>query len=56
MRAFVAQVQKVNGKKIRAEYMQDPSLLGGAVVRIGSTIYDGSIRGQLERIREAISS
>jgi F-type H+-transporting ATPase subunit delta len=55
-RAFEAQVQKLTGKKIRAEYMQDPSLLGGAVVRIGSTIYDGSIRGQLERIREAISS
>ncbi|MGA8866245.1 MAG: F0F1 ATP synthase subunit delta [Candidatus Sulfotelmatobacter sp.] len=31
-------------------------LLGGAVVRVGSTIYDGSVKGQLERIREAISS
>jgi len=34
----------------------DPLLLGGAVVRIGSTIYDGSVKGQLERIKEAISS
>jgi F-type H+-transporting ATPase subunit delta len=31
-------------------------LLGGAVVRIGSTIYDGSVKGQLERIKEAISA
>jgi|ERR1700677_653510 F-type H+-transporting ATPase subunit delta len=55
-REFEAQVQKLTGKKVRADYMQDPSLLGGAVVRIGSTIYDGSVKGQLERIREAISS
>jgi F0F1-type ATP synthase delta subunit len=30
--------------------------LGGAVVRLGSTIYDGSVKGQLERIRAAIST
>ena len=30
-------------------------LLGGAVVRVGSTIYDGSVKGQLEKIKEAIS-
>ena len=30
--------------------------LGGAVVRVGSTIYDGSVKGQLEKIKEAISS
>jgi F0F1-type ATP synthase delta subunit len=31
-------------------------MLGGAVVKIGSTIYDGSVRGQLDRIKEALSS
>ena len=51
-----AQVGKITGKKVRARYGLDPSLLGGAVVRIGSTIYDGSVKGQLERIKEAISS
>jgi F-type H+-transporting ATPase subunit delta len=51
-----AQVEKLTGKKVRAQYAQDRSILGGAVVRIGSTIYDGSVKGQLERIREAISS
>jgi F-type H+-transporting ATPase subunit delta len=55
-REFEAQVGKLTGKKVRAKYAQDVALLGGAVVRIGSTIYDGSVRGQLERIREAISS
>jgi F-type H+-transporting ATPase subunit delta len=55
-REFETQVQKLTGKKVRAQYGQDASLLGGAVVRIGSTIYDGSVKGQLERIREEIVS
>ncbi len=54
-REFEAQVGKLTGKKVRAHYGQDASLLGGAVLRIGSTIYDGSVKGQLERIREEIS-
>lgn len=55
-RALEAQVAKTTGKKVRAQYALDSSLLGGAVVRVGSTIYDGSVKGQLEKIREAISS
>jgi F-type H+-transporting ATPase subunit delta len=55
-RALEGQIEKVTGKKVRAKYAQDASLLGGALVRVGSTIYDGSVKGQLERIREAISS
>lgn len=55
-RTLEAQIAKTTGKKVRASYGLDPSLLGGAVVRIGSTIYDGSVKGQLERIKEAISS
>src|SRR6202035_5538091 len=55
-REFEAQVGKLTGKKVRAHYGQDASLLGGAVVRVGSTIYDGSVKGQLERLKEAISS
>jgi F-type H+-transporting ATPase subunit delta len=55
-REFEAQVEKLTGKKVRAHYEQVPALLGGAVVRIGSTIYDGSVQGQVERIKEAISS
>ncbi len=55
-RALETQIEKVTGKKVRASYGLDASLLGGAVVRIGSTIYDGSVKGQLEKIKEAISS
>jgi len=55
-REFEVQVQKLTGKKVRAHYGQDASLLGGAVVRVGSTIYDGSVKGQLERLKEAITS
>jgi F-type H+-transporting ATPase subunit delta len=49
-----AEITKMTGKKVRARYEQDASLLGGAVVQVGSTIYDGSVKGQLERIREQL--
>jgi|SRR5215467_1612311 len=55
-RTLESQIAKTTGKKVRASYGLDQSLLGGAVVRIGSTIYDGSVKGQLEKIKEAISS
>jgi F-type H+-transporting ATPase subunit delta len=55
-REFEQQVEKLTGKKIRAHYTRDVSLLGGAIVRVGSTIYDGSVKGQLARMKEAISS
>jgi len=41
---------------LRAQFGLDSSLLGGAVVRVGSTLYDGSVKGQLERMKQAISS
>jgi F-type H+-transporting ATPase subunit delta len=49
-----AEIAKMTGKKVRARYEQDASLLGGAVVQVGSTIYDGSVKGQLEKIREQL--
>jgi F-type H+-transporting ATPase subunit delta len=55
-RALETQIEKVTGKKVHAQFGLDAALLGGAVVRVGSTIYDGSVKGQLEKIREAISS
>jgi len=55
-RALESQIEKTTGKKVRARYGLDSSLLGGAMVRVGSTIYDGSVKGQLEKIREVISS
>lgn len=49
-----AEIAKMTGKEVRAIYEQDASLLGGAVVQVGSTIYDGSVKGQLERIHEQL--
>ncbi len=49
-------LSRVTGKTIRAKYDQDPALLGGAVARVGSTVYDGSVKGQLERIRQQLMS
>jgi F-type H+-transporting ATPase subunit delta len=54
-RELEAQVGRLTGKQVRARYSRDTSLLGGAVVRVGSTIYDGSVLGQLQRIREEIA-
>ncbi|MGH9524770.1 MAG: ATP synthase F1 subunit delta, partial [Terriglobales bacterium] len=49
-----AQIARLTGKKVRAHYTLDRQLLGGAVVRLGSTIYDGSVRGQLLRMKEQL--
>src|SRR5882724_9234600 len=54
-RTLESEVEKLTGKKVRANYAQDPSILGGAVVKIGSTIYDGSVKGQLERLKQTLS-
>ena len=51
-----SEIAKLTGKRVHARYQQDASLLGGAIVRIGSTIYDGSVNGQLEKIREQLVS
>jgi len=54
--ALVAEVGKLAGARIEASFTQDKSILGGTVVRIGSTVYDGSVRGRLERLKEVLSS
>jgi F-type H+-transporting ATPase subunit delta len=53
-RALESQIAKVTGKKIRASYATDKSVLGGTVVKVGSTVYDGSVRGQLERLKQQL--
>ena len=55
-RDLEAQVASITGKKVRAKYDTNPELLGGALVRVGSTIYDGSVRGQLQRLKEQLAS
>src|SRR3984885_3485429 len=50
------QVAELAGTRVNATFRQDKSLIGGAIVRIGSTIYDGSVRGRLERLKERLVS
>jgi F-type H+-transporting ATPase subunit delta len=52
--ALVAEVGKLAGSRINASFKLDATILGGTVVRIGSTVYDGSVRGRLDRLKEAL--
>ena len=54
--AIEKQIERVSGKKVRARYQTNRDLLGGAVIRVGSTVYDGSIRGQLAKIKDQLSA
>ena len=49
-------LERLTGKKIQAHYSLDPTLLGGALVRIGDTIYDGSLRNRLHQKRKRLSA
>ena len=49
-----AQIKSVTGKSVKARYSTDVNLLGGALIRVGSTVYDGSVRGQLEKLKEQL--
>ena len=51
---LVVQLEKATGKQVRISVSVDPSLLGGVVARVDSTIYDGSLRQQLESFREKL--
>jgi F-type H+-transporting ATPase subunit delta len=48
--ALSAGLERISGKRLRARFGVDAALIGGVVVRIGSTVYDGSIRGQLNSL------
>ena len=48
-------LQELTGKKVKARYLRDRTLMGGVIVKVGSTIYDGSVLGQLQRIRQQIA-
>ena len=50
-----AKLEQISGKKIRLSFSTDESLIGGIVTRIGSTIYDGSVRNQLRRLGEELA-
>ncbi|MBZ5585904.1 MAG: ATP synthase F1 subunit delta [Acidobacteriia bacterium] len=54
--ALGAELERLTGKRIRMRFAVDESLIGGVVARIGSTVYDGSVRGQLESLERRLSA
>jgi F-type H+-transporting ATPase subunit delta len=50
-----SKLAQLSGKKVRVDFGIDPDLIGGIVTRIGSTVYDGSVRNQLELIKQRMA-
>jgi F-type H+-transporting ATPase subunit delta len=53
---LMAHVAKLANGRVEASFKLDASILGGVVVRIGSTVYDGSVLGRVDRLKEVLSS
>jgi len=47
-------LEKLTGKRINPSWRLDPELIGGVVTRIGSTVYDGSVKTQLQTLKEEL--
>jgi F-type H+-transporting ATPase subunit delta len=54
--SLVAELTKLAGAKIDPSFKLDSTILGGTVVRIGDTVYDGSVRGRLDRLKEVLTA
>jgi F-type H+-transporting ATPase subunit delta len=53
---FAVTLERLTGKRVETKYSLEPALLGGAVVRIGDTIYDGSLRNRLKELRARLAA
>jgi F-type H+-transporting ATPase subunit delta len=53
---FKKTLERLTGKRVEPKYSLEPALLGGAVVRIGDTIYDGSLRNRLNGLRARLAA
>ena len=53
-RAVSARFEEVTGKRVEVEFHEEAELLGGIRAQIESTVYDGSVRGHLQRIRQQL--
>ena len=54
LQALEAGLQRATGRTVLLESRVDPSIIGGVVTRLGSTIYDGSVTTQLEKMKKAL--
>jgi F-type H+-transporting ATPase subunit delta len=50
--ALRARLGQLTGSSVRLQFAVDEELIGGVVTRIGSTVYDGSVRSQLDQIKQ----
>jgi F-type H+-transporting ATPase subunit delta len=50
-----SELSRLTGKRMRLRFDVDPALLGGVVARIGSTVYDGSVRGELRQLAKKLT-
>jgi F-type H+-transporting ATPase subunit delta len=50
------ELSRLSGKKAKLEYAVDPALIGGVIARVGAKVYDGSVRGQLEKLRVKLAA
>jgi len=55
-RTLMARFEAVTARRVEAIFEVEPGLLGGVTGRIGSTVFDGSLRGHLDRLREKLIS
>lgn len=56
LQALQQGLARATGREVHLESRIDPAILGGAVAKIGSTVYDGSITRQLEKMKQALTS
>ena len=47
-------LEKLTRKQVRLNFTVDPNIIGGVVTRVGSTIYDGSVKTQLENLKQEL--
>lgn len=47
---------RATGRQVQLEARVDPSIIGGAVARIGSTVYDGSVTTQLQKVKDRLTA
>jgi F-type H+-transporting ATPase subunit delta len=51
---ILASLARLTGRQARARFRVERGLIGGAMARIGSTVYDGSVRGQLQGLKQRL--
>jgi F-type H+-transporting ATPase subunit delta len=52
---LVSILERLSGKRVEVETREDQTLLGGSIARVGDVIYDGSLRTQLQRLRQSLT-